>query len=76
MKAVGQLLMLSVLALLVVKTVEPPLKPGDQVTVHIPNRGHRRFIVRDMGWGWMLESPDGVVWNMHALRRHRWNKTK
>jgi hypothetical protein len=52
------------------------LRPNDAVTVHIPHKGTRYFVVRDMGWGWMLESPDGMVWNMHALKRHCWEKTK
>jgi hypothetical protein len=76
MKAVGQLLMLSVLALLVVENGGSPLRPGDVITVHVPHRGTKDFVVRDMGWGWMLESRDGLVWNMHALGRHRWKKAK
>ena len=72
MKALAGIL---VLALLPVDYREP-LRPNDVVTVHIPHKGTKDFVVRDMGWGWMLESPDGVVWNMHALGRHRWEKTK
>jgi len=64
------------LALLPVQHRVLPLRPGDVVTVHTPHRGQRRFVVRDMGWGWMLEGQDGVVWNMHALGRHRWKKAK
>jgi hypothetical protein len=64
------------LALVPMQHRELPLRPGDAVTVHIPHKGTKDFVIRDMGWGWMLESPDGVVWNMHALGRHRWEKTK
>ena len=64
------------LALLPMQHRELPLRPGDSVTVYLPYKGQRQFVVRDMGWGWMLESQDGMVWNMHALGRHRWEKTK
>jgi len=63
------------LALLQVEYREP-LRPGDVVTVHVPHRGTKDFVVRDMGWGWMLESRDGLLWNMNALGRHRWKKAK
>ena len=64
------------LALLPMQNRELPLRPGDVVTVHVPHRGTTDFVVRDMGWGWMLESRDGWVWNINALGRHRWKKTK
>jgi hypothetical protein len=54
----------------------PPLRPNDVVRVHIPHKGTKDFVIRDMGWGWMLESNDGTLWNIYALRRYRWKKAK
>ena len=53
---------------------EPPLRPGDVVKVHVPHKGMTHFVIVDMGWGWMLEMRDGTQWNMHDLRRCRWQK--
>jgi hypothetical protein len=64
------------LALIPMQHRELPLRPGDAVTVHIPHKGTKEFVIRDMGWGWMLESNDGTLWNIYSLRRYRWKKAK